>query len=442
MTDPASGSRRPNASAVPFSLLAALAFISVIPPLGVDTYLPAFPQMAADLAASPSAIQLTLTTFMLGMAVGQLVIGPVSDAVGRRRPLILSTLLCLAATAACAVAPSASVLIGARLVMGVAGGGATVLARAILTDLTSGAETARGLNLLQALGSIGPVIAPAMGGVLLLFTNWRGIFWFLAAAVVAMLAAAILRAPESLPRHRRSGADGRDQTRNAADGEGELHTPQASGEPAPVPPAQPARPRQHPARELLDGTRHIIGDRGFACYLVAAMCGSGALFSYIAGSSFVYQKQLGLSPGLYSVAFAVNSLGMTGMSLLASRQSRRWRIRSMLYAGLGMMSVFSAALVVLAVVGAPASVMIVGIFFAIIGQGLVFGNATALAMMRARTYAGTASALLGSTGFALGASVSPIVGLGDPTIMMTSLMCVFSLIGLAATRLARGVPQT
>lgn len=378
----------------------ALALISVIAPLGIDTYLPAFPAMAADLGVGATAIQVTLTMFMLGMAAGQLVIGPISDGVGRRGPLIAATLLCLVATLVCAFAPNALVLIVARFVQGFAGGGGAVLARAILADLTTGSDTARGMNLLMAMGSIAPILAPTIGGVLLLFTDWRGIFVFLAVTVAAMVAMAVFVAPESLPPHLRSG--------RREEGEG----------------------------SILAWLRVKLRDRAFVAYVLAGCLGSAAMFTYISGSSFVYQEHFGLDATQFSLAFGANAIGMTSLSLVAARQAHRWSARAMLIAGLTGIAAGSALVLVLTLVGAPGPVMVAAMFVTLSSMGLVHGNSTALALMRARENAGTASALMGALQFSMAALVSPAVGLGNAALIMPSMMVVSAVAALAAVRLA------
>ena len=378
----------------------ALALISVIAPLGIDTYLPAFPAMAADLGVGATTIQVTLTMFMLGMAAGQLVIGPISDGVGRRGPLIAATLLCLVATLVCAFAPNALVLIVARFVQGFAGGGGAVLARAILADLTTGSDTARGMNLLMAMGSIAPILAPTIGGVLLLFTDWRGIFVFLALTVAAMVAMAVFVAPESLPPHLRSG--------RREEGEG----------------------------SILAWLRVKLRDRAFVAYVLAGCLGSAAMFTYISGSSFVYQEHFGLDATQFSLAFGANAIGMTWLSLVAARQAHRWSARAMLIAGLTGIAAGSALVLVLALVGAPGPVMVLAMFVTLSSMGLVHGNSTALALMRARENAGTASALMGALQFSMAALVSPAVGLGNAALIMPSMMVLSAVAALAAVRLA------
>jgi DHA1 family bicyclomycin/chloramphenicol resistance-like MFS transporter len=173
-------------------------------PLSMDLYLPAFPALADDLGASQAAVQLTLTADVIGLVVGQLVLGPLSDARGRRRLLIGSTLVCAVASALCALAPSAGLLSVWRFVQGASGGGGIVLARAIAADIASGVEAARLFSLFMTVSSVAPIAAPVLGGALLAATgDWRPMFWLLAGTSLVLAAATWRAIPETLPLEKR-----------------------------------------------------------------------------------------------------------------------------------------------------------------------------------------------------------------------------------------------
>jgi DHA1 family bicyclomycin/chloramphenicol resistance-like MFS transporter len=175
-------------------------------PLSMDLYLPAFPQLAADLGASQAAVQLTLTADVIGLVAGQLLLGPLSDARGRRGLLIGSTLVCAVASALCALAPSVGWLTVWRFVQGASGGGGIVLARAVAADLTSGVAAARLFSLFMTLSSVAPILAPVLGGVLLATTgSWRPMFWVLAVISLLLAAATAVAIPETLPENARHG---------------------------------------------------------------------------------------------------------------------------------------------------------------------------------------------------------------------------------------------
>ena len=265
-------------------------------PLSMDLYLPAFPQLADDLGASQAAVQLTLTADVIGIVVGQLVLGPMSDAWGRRRLLIGSTLVCAVASVLCALAPSAAWLTVWRFLQGASGGGGIVLARAIAADIASGVAAARLFSLFMTLSSVAPIAAPVLGGVMLAATgSWRPMFWLLA-AISLVLAAATWRAiPETLPAERRH-AGGLRRT----------------------------------GRAFLELAR----DRVFAGYALTVAFAYASLFGYISGSSFALQDVYGLSATQFSLVFALNAAGMIVLGLLNARLVRRFPVRSLLLVGL------------------------------------------------------------------------------------------------------------
>src|SRR4051794_28781729 len=176
----------PNQARLTSGLVATVVFLTAIAPLATDMYVPAFPQVAGDLTATATQVQLTLTTFFVGMALGQLVGGPVSDQRGRRRPLLAAVLVMTLASIACAVTPTIAVMMLARFVQGFAGGWAMVIGRAVIVDLATGARLVRVLNLIAAVGGIAPIVGPLLGAVILQLSHWRVSFWAVAALGVVM----------------------------------------------------------------------------------------------------------------------------------------------------------------------------------------------------------------------------------------------------------------
>ena len=181
------------------AVVATVVFLTAIAPLATDMYVPAFPAVAAELSATATQVQLTLTTFFVGMALGQLVGGPVSDQRGRRIPLLAAIVAMTVASIVCAVSPSIAVLAGARLVQGFAGGWAMVIGRAVIIDLARGAQLVRVLNVIAAVGGIAPIIGPLLGAVILQLSGWRVSFWTVAGLGVAMIIAVLVAVPETLP---------------------------------------------------------------------------------------------------------------------------------------------------------------------------------------------------------------------------------------------------
>src|SRR6476660_8541428 len=281
-------------------------------PLSMDLYLPAFPELAADLNASQAAVQLTLTADVIGLVVGQLVLGPLSDARGRRRLLIGSTLVCAIASVLCALAPSVGWLTVWRFLQGASGGGGIVLARAVAADVASGVAAARLFSLFMTVSSVAPIAAPVLGGALLAATgSWRPMFWVLAGTSLVLALAAVRVIPETLaPEDRHRGGL------------------RATG------------------RAFADLAR----DREFAGYALTVALAYASLFGYLAASSFVLQDLYGLSATQFSLAFALNAAGSIALGLLNARLVQRYAVRRILVAGL-VASTVAAALLIGAVLG-------------------------------------------------------------------------------------------
>src|SRR3982751_6781483 len=198
MSPPAAPAARP-AFGLTSALIGTVIFLTAIAPLATDMYVPAFPRVAGDLSASATQVQLTLTTFFVGMALGQLIGGPVSDQRGRRRPLIAAIVLMSLASVVCALTPSIGVMMAARFAQGFAGGWAMVIGRAVIVDLATGARLVRMLNVIAGVGGIAPIVGPLLGAVILQLSHWRMSFWVVAVLGAAMTVAVLVAVPESLP---------------------------------------------------------------------------------------------------------------------------------------------------------------------------------------------------------------------------------------------------
>ncbi|WP_427006044.1 multidrug effflux MFS transporter [Pseudarthrobacter sp. H2] len=365
----------PGAAQLPGLVIAVLALLTAVSPLSTDMYLPAFPQMAADLGASATGIQLTLTTFLVGLALGQLVIGPLSDGTGRRKPLIIGAAICLLASIATAVAPTIEFLIVARFIQGFSGAAGVVLSRAIIADSAKGVRGAKLLGLMMIIGGIAPVLAPALGGAIIAGLGWRGVFWVLAFMVALMFVAALCFIKESLP------ASGR----------------QSGG-----------------VKAMFRSGRTVPSNRNYVGYLVTFCFAFAAMFAYISASPFVLQNILGLSPGTYSLVFGVNSLAIMISAIIATRLAGRVAYRKMLGGGVIALLLASVALLAVVMTGVSMIPTLVLLFVFQGSVGFIYGNATTLALGEASHHAGTGSAFLGAFQFVLGAAVSPLVGLaGD-----------------------------
>jgi MFS transporter, DHA1 family, multidrug resistance protein len=368
--------REPLAGRRMAALIAVLGGLTAFGPLSMDLYLPAFPVLADELQASQAQVQLTLTADVIGLVAGQLVLGPLSDAWGRRRLLLGATVVCAVASLFCALAPSAAVLTLWRFVQGFSGGGGIVLARAVAADLTSGVAAARLFSLFMTLSSVAPIVAPVLGGILLVWTGSWPVMFHLLAAINAALALAIwFVVPESLPAEERHSG-GLRQTGRAF--------------------------------------RDLVRDRVFVGYALTVAFAYASLFGYISGSSFALQEHYGLSATQFSAVFALNAAGMIALGLLNARLVRRFPVRRLLVLGLAGSSAAAAVLVLVVTAGASLGLLAVlpPLFLVVATRGLVSSNATVLGVERGSRAAGSASAVLGACMFGGGVLVTPLVGLG------------------------------
>lgn len=360
---------RPAASA---QLIVILGLLTGVTPLATDMYLAAFPAMATELATPAASIQLTLTAFMLGLAIGQFVIGPLSDQWGRKKPLLIGTAICTVSAVVAALAPSIQVLIAARLVMGLAGAAGVVIARSIIIDITSGAQTAKLMNLMMIINGVAPVIAPTVGGIILAFADWRVIFWVLTALLALLSIAVALLVPESLD----------------------------------------------PARRVSGGLKAVAGSMGtlvtsrrYMGFMLAFVFAFGTMFAYISGSTFALQNILGMSETGYSLVFALNSLGVMIASAAAGKLLDKFTPRGMGTVGVFALLVFALFFLGMALTGLQFLPTLVVLFLLASSMGLILGNLTPLALSEMAKVGGAASALLGSLQFALAGAVSPLVSL-------------------------------
>jgi DHA1 family bicyclomycin/chloramphenicol resistance-like MFS transporter len=380
------------------ALLVTLALLSAVAPFATDLYLPAFPTMVADLHTSATAVQLTLTAFLLGLAAGQLLFGPMSDRYGRVRPLVVGAAVCVVASAATVFAPTIEMLIGARFVQGFAGAAGMVIGRAVIADLATGKAAARAFSLMMIVGGVAPVIAPLAGGFLIGPIGWRGALAVIFALSTLMLASVLLVVRETHTEHRRA------EMRSARS---ELGSP---------------------LRDLT--SRIYVGH-------VVAFCGAFAtMMAYISASPFIYQTMMGLSAAEYGVMFGVNALALLSASALSARLAGRFEVRRLAAAGLTAIFIATVALLTLALCGAPAGWLALPLLVTVGSMGLIFGNTTALALGAAPRAAGTASAVLGAAQFGLAAAVTPLVSIGGEGTAVPAAIVMVCASTLAATGFA------
>jgi DHA1 family bicyclomycin/chloramphenicol resistance-like MFS transporter len=361
----------------PARTVVVLGLLSTFGPLSLDLYLPALPQLADDLGASASLAQLSITACLVGLAVGQLVAGPLSDRLGRRPPLIVGLVAFLLASVACALAPSAAVLVLLRLIQGLAGAAGIVISRAIARDLYSGRALMIFFSRLLLVAGLAPVIAPVLGGQLTRIMTWRGIFGVLAGFGAVLLLAGLFGLKETLPPERRIVGS---------------------------------------FRRTLQGYNTLLHDRFFVgCALSSGLAGA-SMFAYIAGSTFVLQRIYGMSPQGFSLVFGCISLGLVAAAQGGARLALVWPLPRVLGFGLTINLLGATALLITVISGLPLGALIGALVIMVCAVGLIFPTANALAMADYPDLAGTASSLQGLSQFVFGAVAAPLVGIaGEQT---------------------------
>jgi len=354
------------------TLILILGSLAALGPLSIDMYLPAFPDMSRSFDASASLIQLSLTACMLGMALGQLIVGPLSDVRGRKRPLMIALLAYLLASLACAMAPTIEVLIALRFIQGAAGASGIVISRAIVRDLFEGPELTRFFAALSLVNGTAPILAPVIGGQLLRFGDWHFVFYLLAILSTLMLLAVALRLPETLPLERRV--------------EGNLTT-------------------------TLKTFGRLLTDRVFIGYAFAQAFVMGAMFAYISGSPFVLQNIYGASPQQFSFLFGLNGIGIILAAQIAGRLAGRVDSERLMRISLTVVASASIFLFLALTLTDQLIFVMIPLFFVVSSVGLISTLGFTLAMQNYGATAGSASALLGLLPMLVGSLVSPLVGI-------------------------------
>jgi MFS transporter, DHA1 family, multidrug resistance protein len=367
----------PDAARPPAYTVVVLGLLTMFGPLSLDLYLPALPQLADDLGTSTSAAQLSITACLVGLALGQLVAGPLSDRLGRRRPLIVGLSAYLVASVACALAPSVTVLVVLRFIQGLGGAAGIVISRAIARDLYSGRALMIFFSRLLLIAGLAPIIAPILGGQLSRIMSWRGIFGVLAGFGAVLLLAGWFGLRETLPPERRVVGG---------------------------------------FRRTLHGYNTLVHDRFFVgCALSSGLAGA-SMFAYIAGSTFVLQRIYGMSPQGFSLIFGGISFGLVAAAQGGARLALIWPLTRVLALGLAINLTGATALLVTVVTGLPLAALIGALVIMVCAVGLIFPTANALAMADYPDLAGTASSLQGLSQFLFGAIAAPLVGIaGEQT---------------------------
>lgn len=374
--------------------------VTTLGPLATDLYLPALPAVSQSLGTTMSLAQLTLTVCILGLALGQMIAGPVSDARGRRGPLMVGFAVFALASLLCGLATSVATLTALRFVQGLAGASGMVLALAIARDVYNGTALARCISLLMTVNFLAPIAAPVLGGQLLRFTSWRGVFVAIALISLALLLAAMFGLEETLPaRQRRSGS----------------------------------------ITATAGAFRTLLADRLFAGYALTGGFAFGAGIVYISVSPFILQGIYGLSPQRFSLIFGANALGLAAASQLSARLVERTGPRKLLLAGVMGIALGSMVLLALVLGGSRLPAILAALFVIVASLGLIAPNATAMALARTTPQtAGSASALLGLIQLSIGAVVAPLVGLAGTTtaVPMAAAIAAFGLATLTTAFVA------
>jgi DHA1 family bicyclomycin/chloramphenicol resistance-like MFS transporter len=363
-------------------------------PLTIDMYLPALPTITTELETTSAAVQLTLTGTLIGLALGQLVLGPLSDRFGRRRPLLAGTALHVLASLLVLLAPSIAVLGALRLLQGVGTAAGAVIAIAVVRDLFDGRAAATMLSRLFLVIGAAPVLAPTIGGEVLRFTSWRGVFVILAVYGLLLLAVGIFLLRETLPPERRS----------------------SSG-----------------IAGTLRGYRSLFGDRAYVGLVLVAGLTMAGLFSYVSGSSFVYQDEFGLDEQQFGLLFGAGAFFLIAATQLNPVLLRWFSPAQVLVAGTVAGAAAGAGLLVLAGTSTGGLFAVaVPLWAVLFACGLALPNAPALALSRHGDAAGTAAALLGAVQFGVGAAVSPLVGLlGNDAVAMGTVIVASLVLAIA-----------
>ncbi|MFG3298035.1 multidrug effflux MFS transporter [Micromonospora chersina] len=385
-------------------LVLVLGSLIAIGPLTIDMYLPALPAITADLETTSAAVQLTLTGTLAGLALGQLLIGPLSDAVGRRLPLLAGIALHILASLLCVVAPTVQVVGVLRVLQGLGVAATSVVAMAVVRDLFSGAAFARLFSRLMLVMGAAPILAPTLGSGLLRWSDWRGVFVALAVFGLLLVVVAAVGLRETLPAERRRhggvAAVGRDY-------------------------------------------RALLRDRTFVGLVLVAGLAMAALFAYVAGSSFVFQQRYGLDEQQFGLAFGAGAVGLITATQLNVRLLRRYTPQRILVTALAVGTAAGLVLLGFAATGVGGlAAVLASLWVVLAAAGLAMPNAPALALSRHGEAAGTAAALLGAVQFGVGALAAPLVGvLGTGSVAMAAVvaggMAVALVVLLTVVRPAR-----
>jgi MFS transporter, DHA1 family, multidrug resistance protein len=370
-----------------------LSMLGILGPFNIDMYLPSFPDIVDDLGTSASLVQSSLTTCLIGLALGQLIIGPISDSHGRKKPLLISISLFALSSLLCALAPNITTLLIARFLQGITASAGIVLSRAVVRDVFSGKELAKFFALLMVINSTAPMIAPMTGGAMLLlpFASWHTLFYFLSLLGLVIVVVMSFRLKETLPLEKR--------------------TPSSIGN----------------SFKIMGS---LLKDRSFIGYALIVGCVHGGSFAYVSGTPFVYQGIYGVSPQVFSILFGMNGLAIITGSFIIGRFSGVYPVRSLLRVAVILSVSAASTLLVMTIIKGPLATLVIPIFIYMISIGMIVTSGFTLAMEKQGHRAGSASAVLGMFPLTLGSIVSPLVGLNETTaVPLGAILFITSSIG-------------
>ncbi|KAF2423237.1 Bcr/CflA family efflux MFS transporter [Bacillus subtilis] len=373
-----------------------LGMLAILGPLNIDMYLPSFPEIAKDLSASASLVQLSLTACLVGLTIGQLIVGPVSDAQGRRKPLLICIFLFALSSLFCALSPNITILVAARFLQGFTASAGLVLSRAIVRDVFTGRELSKFFSLLMVITAVAPMVAPMTGGAILLlpFATWHTIFHVLMIIGFLLVLLIALRLKETLPPEKR--------------------IPSSIG-------------------TSVKTMGSLLKDRSFMGYALTVGFIHGGSFAYVSGTPFVYQDIYGVSPQVFSILFGINGLAIISGSFIIGRFGGIIHEKSLLRIAVITAMIATAVLLTMTMIHGPLATLVISIFIYMITIGMVLTSTFTLAMEKQGHRAGSASALLGMLPLLLGSIVSPLVGINETTaVPMGAIMFVTDVIGSLA----------
>lgn len=373
-----------------------LGLLAIMGPLNIDMYLPSFPGIAEDLGTSISLVQVSLTACLLGLAFGQMIIGPLSDAKGRKKPLLISTSLFVASSLLCALAPNIYVLIAARFLQGFTASAGVVLSRAVVRDVFSGRELSKFFSLLMVINAVAPMAAPMAGGAVLTlpFASWQTIFLFLSIIGIIIVLIVALNLKETLPQEKRIKSSGTATVRTMG---------------------------------------NLLKDRTFIGYAIIVGFVHGGSFAYVSGTPFIYQEIYGVSPQVFSVLFGINGIAIIIGSFIIGRLGGIVHEKQLLRVAVITAVSATFLLLIVAIVEGPLAFIVILIFIYMTTMGMTVTSTFTLGMSEQGHRAGSASAVLGMLPLLLGAIFSPLAGVNEASaVPMAVILFSTSSVGLIA----------